>query len=91
MNQVFSWAMMLLFAAHLAGFSVLGLRRREWYYLALVLTFGLLTSSFAARLFAPELEAAGEPLYLLLRHVAWVAAAISVSWTALRMQRRRRD
>lgn len=89
MNQALNWALMLLFAAHLAGFAVLGLRRRQWYYLALVVTFGLLTGSFALRLFAPGLDAGGEPLHLWLRYAAWGAAAVSISWTALRMQRRR--
>lgn len=91
MSQVINWVLMLLFAAHLVGFSVLGLRRREWYYLALILTFGVLTGSFALRLFAPGFEVGGASLYLWLRYVAWGAAAVSISWTAMRMQQRRRN
>ncbi|PKL94749.1 MAG: hypothetical protein CVV18_07965 [Gammaproteobacteria bacterium HGW-Gammaproteobacteria-8] len=91
MDEWLSWALMLLFGAHLAGFAVLGWRRREWYYLALVLTFGVLTGSFALRLVAPDLESGGVPLYLWLRYAAWGAAAVSISWTALRMQQRRRN
>lgn len=90
MGQLLSWALMLLFAAHLAGFSVLGLKRREWYYLALVLTFGLLTASFAFKLFAPSASAGGLAVYLWLRYAAWTAAAVSISWTALRAIHRRR-
>jgi len=88
MGELLNWALMLLFGAHLAGFAVLGWRRREWYYLALVMTFGLLTASFALRLFASDLESSGMPLHLWLRYAAWVAAALSISWTALRMRRR---
>ncbi len=91
MDPALNGVLMLLFAAHLAGFSILGLRRREWYYLALVMTFGLLTGAFALRLLAPGLEVGGAPLYLWLRYAAWVAAAVSISWTATRMQRRRRN
>lgn len=80
---------MLLFAAHLVGFTVLGLRRRQWYYLALMLTFGLLTASFAFKLFAPTQAWAGLAAYLWLRYLAWAAAAVSISWTAMRAMHRR--
>lgn len=82
--------LLLLFLGHLVGFAIVGLKRRQWYYLALVTTFGLLSAAFAAQLFAPEAQAAGMPFHRLLRQAAWMAAAVSISWTALRMFGRRR-
>ncbi|MFO7762478.1 MAG: hypothetical protein R6V61_01960 [Wenzhouxiangellaceae bacterium] len=82
--------LLLLFLGHLVGFAIVGLKRRQWYYLALVTTFGLLSAAFATQLAAPEALVAGMPLHRLLRQAAWVAAAISISWTALRMLGRRR-
>lgn len=90
MRPSLAFLLMLLFAAHLAGFAFLGLRRREWYYAALVLTFGLLTASFALFLLQPDWQLLGSPAYRLLRQVAWVSAAGSVSWTLWRALRRRR-
>lgn len=77
--------LLVLFLAHLAGFAVLGLKRRQWYYLALVTTFALLSASFATLLFAPDVDVAGYALHRLLRTIAWAAAAVSISWTAARM------
>jgi len=82
--------LLIVFVAHLVGFAVLGFRRRQWYYLALVITFGLLSAAFAAQLFAPEARMVDVPVHRLLRMTAWVAAAISISWTALRMLGRKR-
>ncbi|HMB38391.1 MAG TPA: hypothetical protein VKO85_04865 [Wenzhouxiangellaceae bacterium] len=82
--------LLLLFLAHLIGFAVIGLRRRQWYYLALVTTFGLLSAAFATQLIAPEAQVAGMACYQLLRRAAWLAAAVSISWTALRVLRNRR-
>jgi len=82
--------LLIVFLAHLIGFAVLGFRRRQWYYLALVITFGLLSAAFAAQLFAPEARLANVPVHWLLRITAWAAAAISVSWTALRVLGRKR-
>lgn len=90
MSTLISLLLLLLFAAHLLGFLLLALRRREWYYLALVLTFTLLTASFAAALFAPGWAVAGAPLFRLLRYAAWVSAAASISWTLRRLAQRRR-
>lgn len=90
MSPWIAWPLMLLFAAHLAGFTVLGLKRREWYYLALVVTFTLLTSAFAMALFAPEATIGNLPAFRVLRYAAWGAAAVSISWTALRLIARRR-
>lgn len=90
MNTVFLWFLLALFAVHLAAFAVLGLKRRQWYYLALVATFALLTGAFGVRLFAPEATAMGLPLHQLLRYCAWAAAAVSISWTATRIIARSR-
>ncbi len=81
-------ALTLVFAVHLAAFAALGLRRREVYYLALVVTFGLLTASFALRLWEAGPVVADRALHQWLRYGAWAAAVISVSWTALRVRRR---
>lgn len=81
---------MLLFAAHLAGFAALWLKRRESYYLALVVTFTLLTGAFAAALFAPGWTIGNLPAFRVLRYAAWCAAAVSISWTVMRLRARRR-
>jgi uncharacterized membrane protein len=90
MSPWIAWPLMLLFAAHLAGFAALGLKRRESYYLALVVTFTLLTAAFAVALVAPEWTIGNLAAFRLLRYGAWGAAAVSISWTALRMLARRR-
>lgn len=82
--------LLLLFLAHLVGFAILGLRRRQWYYLALVTTFALLSAAFATLLVAPEAQAGGLALHRLFRFAGWAAAAVSISWTALRALGRRR-
>lgn len=82
--------LLALFLIHLAGFTVLGLKRRQWYYLALVTTFGLLSAAFATLLFAPDFQTGGYVLHRLLRIAAGAAAAVSISWTALRVLMRRR-
>ncbi len=89
MNDTLSWILLLLFAAHLLGFVLLGLKRRQWYYLALVVTFMLLTGTFALILFAPSWSFAGTPLYRILRYLAWASAVLSISWTLKRLARRR--
>lgn len=90
MNDVVAWLLMLLFAAHLAGFIVLGTRRREWYYLAPIVTFSLLTGAFALLLFAPQWTIADRPAHVAVRYVAWAAAIVSISWAVARMVARRR-
>ena len=81
--------LLLIFLIHLVAFAVLGLRRRQPYYLALVVTFGLLSASMAARLFSPELALGGDlALQDALRLAAWPAAAVSIGWTLLRAGRR---
>lgn len=91
MENTISALLLVLFLVHLVGFAVVGLRRRQWYYLALVTTFGLLSAAFATLLFAPDVQVWGAALHRLLRFAAWAAAAVSISWTALRVLARRRN
>ena len=82
--------LLLIFLIHLVAFAVLGLRRRQPYYLALVVTFALLSASMAVRLFAPERALGGDlALQDALRLAAWPAAAVSIGWTLLRVRNRR--
>jgi len=85
MTNLMPVLLLLVFLAHLVGFTILGLRRRQWYYLSLVITFGLLSTAFATQLAAPGAQAGGVPVHQLLRQAAWVAAAVSISWTAWRV------
>lgn len=90
MTNLIPVLLLLLFLAHLVGFSILGIKRREWYYLALVVTFGLLTAAFATLLIAPQAQIGGIALHQMLRYFAWAAAAVSISWTVIRAIGRRR-
>jgi len=83
--------MFVLFAAHLVPFIVIGLKRREWYYLAPDITFSLLTAAFGLRLFAPEFQVADTPLHRPVRYAAWAACAVSIPLFVLRIRQRRRD
>ncbi|ABM60875.1 hypothetical protein [Halorhodospira halophila] len=83
-------ALLLIFLAHVAAFGAAGVRRREPYYAATVLTFTLLSASVAARLYAPGWNVADElPLHEALRWLALPAAALSIVWTVLRIRARR--
>lgn len=83
-------ALLLLFLAHLVAFATLGIRRRQAYYAALVVTFALLSATMALRVFAPALTVAGGiDAAQWLRYGAWLAAAVSISWTITRIRRRR--
>lgn len=88
MNNPALVALLVVFLVHLVAFAVLGLRRREGYYLALVVTFALLSVSIGARLIAPDIALGNWPLHQLIRYTAWVAAAISITWTISRMRQR---
>lgn len=78
-----------IFLVHLGAFAYLGLRRRQIYYAALVLTFSLLSASMAMRLSALELEVAqGLYLHHALRMAAWPAAAVSIGWSLVRARAR---
>lgn len=83
--------LLLVFLVHLAAFAALGLRRRQRYYSALVITFALLSATMAANLFAPEASLPGGlALPEVLRVGAWLAAAVSIGWTLLRVRARLR-
>jgi len=90
MHPIVTGALLILFLVHLVAFAWLGLKRRELYYLALVITFTLLSAAMATLLAAPEQLLGDWPLHLILRFGAWTAAAITLTWTALRVIRRRR-
>ena len=82
--------MFVLFAAHLVPFVVIGIKRRQLYYIAPVITFSLLTAAFGLRLFAPELEVGGRPLHEPVRYAAWIACAVSIPLFIVRIRQRRR-
>lgn len=88
MSGWLNWILLLVFALHLVAFAVLGLRRRQAYYAALVVTFGLLTASFAFRLWGGAPALWNQPLHQWLRYGAWAAALVSVSWTVTRIRGR---
>ena len=83
--------LLAIFLIHLVAFAALGWKRRQGYYLALVLTFSLLSAAMAAELFAPDVMVAqGVALYQALRTAAWPAAVVSVGWTVHRILTRTR-
>lgn len=85
MEMLASATLLLVFLVHLVAFAVLGLRRKERYYLALVITFGLLSASIAVRMGMPGMNVGEWPLHQVLRILGWAAAAVSISWTATRL------
>lgn len=88
MGELLDGLLTAVFAIHLVAFSVLLARRRQAYYVALVLTFSLLTAAFSMRLLGWAPQWGGLGLDQWLRYAAWVSAAVSVSWTAARIFRR---
>lgn len=89
--MMLSALLLIVFLVHLGAFAYLGLRRRQGYYAALVVTFALLSGATAVRLFAPEAMLSGSlGLAESLRIAAWPAAAVSIGWTLLRIRQRRR-
>ncbi len=90
--MLISALLLLIFSVHLLAFAYLGLRRRQGYYVALVVTFGLLSAAMAARLFAPDAMVAADVSWAgALRMAAWPAAAVSIAWTVGRIVQRRRS
>lgn len=82
--------LLIVFVVHLVVFAWLGLRRRQAYYLSLVVTFALLSGSMIIRLLAPDMQLGGELQFATaLRMAAWGAAAVSITWTLTRVRRRR--
>jgi hypothetical protein len=77
--------LLIIFLVHLAVFVVLGLRRRQGYYLAVVVTFALLSAATAVQLTAMETVVAGLALGEWLRSAALIAAAVSLIWTSWRV------
>ena len=92
MNVALSIALLIVFLVHLIAFVVLGLRRRQGYYIALVITFALLSAAVGVRLIAPELGGANEwKFHEMLRYSAWAAAMVSISWKLFRIAGRVRQ
>lgn len=91
MNQTVNWLLLVVFVIHLTAFAVLGFRRRQIYYLALVITFTLLSLSILTGLLAAEWQLGTWPVHLLIRYAGWLAAAVSITWTLTRLLRRWRD
>ncbi|MCK8515029.1 hypothetical protein M0534_01615 [Methylonatrum kenyense] len=80
-----------IFLIHLVVFAILGLKRRQPYYLALVVTFSVLSAAMLVRLFWPEAQLAnGMAVDQALRWAAWPVAAVSITWTVVRAVNRRR-
>ena len=88
MGELINALLVAVFAAHLVAFSVLLVKRREVYYVALVVTFSLLTAAFALRLAGWSPAMGGLGLDQWLRYAAWASAAVTVSWTLARILRR---
>ncbi len=82
------YALLAIFLVHLVAFSVLALRRRQPYYLALIVTFALLSVAIAVRIWWPDLDFGDRPVHETLRQLALLAAAVSITWTLVRLVRR---
>lgn len=91
MSDWLPWLLMGVFAVHLVAFAMLWFRRRQGYYVALVFTFTFLTLSIGPRLTGVAPLVMGRPLDEWLRFAAWAAAAISISWTVVRVLRRTQE
>ena len=84
--MLYSALLLIVFLVHLIAFAVLGWRRRQGYYIALVVTFALLSAMMLLRLVGPGADlVAGMGLDQLLRRAAWLAAAVSLTWTLIRL------
>ena len=90
MHDPIAAALLAVFLIHLGAFVVLGIRRRQAYYLALVLTFSLLSASYALRLFWPEASIGQQEMLLhtVIRKLALIAAGLSIGWTIYRIKNR---
>jgi hypothetical protein len=69
---------LVVFATHLPWFAWRWRKTGELRFAATTLTFALLTVTYALRVFAPEAQAWGRPLWTLARVPAWTAAAVSL-------------
>ncbi len=91
MTPLLTAALLVVFLVHLIAFAVLGVRRRQGYYAALVVTFALLTAATGLQLLAPDLMATRDTeWHAVLRWAAWPAAGVSIAWTLLRVRARYR-
>ncbi len=83
-------ALLAIFLVHLVVFAWIGWRRRQGYHALLVLTFLLLSLAVGLRMWAPEWAAGAYPVHQWLRGLAWLSAAVSISWAVQRYLKRRR-
>lgn len=74
--------LLTVFATHLPFFVWRYAKTRERRYLATALTFALLSTSYAFRVFAPEVEISGVRAFAFLRVPAWIAASVSLALLA---------
>lgn len=91
MSTWYDPVMFFLFASHLVPMLVVGLKRRELYYLAPITTFSLLTAAFGLRWLAPDVQIGSVPLHQPVRYTAWAAAAVSIPLLVIRIRKRRRE
>lgn len=83
------FALLVIFLAHLVAFTLLWVRRRQAYYLALIATFTLLSAATLAHLLMPDLQVAATLTFAeALRAAALPAAAVSIGWTLVRLRAR---
>ena len=79
-----------VFATHLPFFTWRWGCRGELRHAATSITFALLVVTYALRVFAPEIEVEGVPLWSWVRVPAWICAAISLGLLAHHAFGRRR-
>ena len=79
----------LTFLVHWVVFARLATICGGHYYWLVSSVFLVLTASFSLRLFAPGLQLATLPLYLVLRYLAWALAAITLPMLVVRIWNRK--
>ena len=69
----------LVFVTHLPFFAWRWRATRERRYAATTLTFALLAITYGLALFAPQLRVGDWPLFSVVRVIAWLSAAVSIT------------
>ncbi len=73
-------ALIVIFAIHLVVFSRLAFKHKKDYHILLAITFFLLVSYNAQRLWWPGFELFGRPLYDYSRYGAWTATVLAMAF-----------
>jgi len=73
---------LFVFVTHMPFFAWRYRRTREIRFAATTTTFALLSVTYAVRVFAPDLELAGAPLWWWFRVPAWACAVVSLGLLA---------